>query len=124
MPVHWTLEGALLTLSFDGEYGFEEIAGAARAGLAAAPSRVRLLVDATGTARLPDSQGVQQRIALLREVMDRVADRVALVATPGAMYGIARQVAQQAETTETVVIQVFESRAAARAWLQAPRSDG
>jgi hypothetical protein len=32
MPVHWSLDGDVLTLSFDGEYSFLEIAEAARAG--------------------------------------------------------------------------------------------
>lgn len=117
MPVHWSLEGDVLTLAFDGDYSFLEIADAARAGVGAATGPVRLIVDATGTARLPDATGVRQRIDLLRALHDRLAGPVAIVATPGAMYGIARQVALQAERTERITIQVFESRDEARRWM-------
>lgn len=117
MPVYWAVEGDLLTLTFDGEYSFYDIADAAKQGVAAAGGRVRLLVDATPTARLPDSQGVQQRIALLRELAGRLAGPVAIVATPGAMYGVARQIGQQAEMPEAMTVRVFERLDEARAWL-------
>jgi hypothetical protein len=117
MPVRWAVDGDVLTLVFDGEYSFEDIAHAARAGVNAAPGRVRLLIDATPTARLPDSQGVQQRIGLLRELTERLAGPVAIVARPGAMYGIARQIGQQAETPEALTVRVFETVAEAREWM-------
>ena len=117
MPVHWALEGDLLTLTFDGEYSFPEIAAAAAEGLAGAPGRVRLLVDATPTARLPDSQGVRQRIGLLRDIAGRLAGPVAIVATAGAMYGIARQIGQQAEEVDVLRVRIFERAAEARSWL-------
>lgn len=117
MPVHWSLEGDLLTLSFDGEYSFLEIAEAARAGIDAAGRRVRLIVDATGTARLPDAAGVRQRIDLLLGLYDWLAGPVAIVATPGAMYGVARQVALQADRTDRITIEVVESLDAARRWM-------
>ena len=117
MPVHWALAGDLLALTFDGEYTFDEIAEAARRGILAAPSRVRLLVDATPTARLPDSEGVRRRVGLLRELSARLAGPVAIVASAGAMYGIARQIGQQAEVPEALVVRVFERLADARDWL-------
>lgn len=122
MPVHWSVEGDLLSLSFDGEYSFLEIADAARAGFDAVTGPVRLIVDATGTARLPDAGGVRQRIDLLLGLQDRLAGPVAIVATPGAMYGIARQVAIQAERLERIRIQVFESLDAARRWMASDRT--
>jgi hypothetical protein len=117
MPVHWSLEDDVLTLVFDGHYTFDDIESAARSGLAAAPGKVRLLVDATPTARLPDSQGVRQRVGLLRDLADRLAGPVAIVATPGAMYGIARQIGQQAEGPDVLMVRVFESTAEAREWM-------
>ncbi|HYC30763.1 MAG TPA: hypothetical protein VEB59_00665 [Gemmatimonadales bacterium] len=117
MPVLWALDGDIVTLTFDGEYTFEEIVEAARFALGAAPARVRLLVDATPTARLPDSEGVRQRIGLLRELADRLSGPVAIVATPGAMYGIARQIGQHAESVDTLSVRVFERVAEAREWL-------
>ena len=117
MPVHWSLEDDVLTLVFDGDYTFDHIASAARAGLAATHGKVRLLIDATATARLPDSQGVRQRIGLLRELAERLAGPVAIVATPGAMYGIARQIGQQAEGPDLLTVRVFESTAEARDWM-------
>ena len=119
MPVHWAVEGDVLTLTFHGEYAFDDIAAAARAGLAVTPGPVRLVVDASGTGRLPDSQGVKQRIGLLRELQGRLAGPVAIVATPGAMYGIARQVAQQAEAPDALRVRVFEDLDGARRWLAA-----
>lgn len=117
MPVRWALEGDVLTLTFDGEYSFGDIAAAAAAGLAASPGPVRLVVDATPTARLPDSEGVRQRITLLRSLRDRLSGPVAIVATPGAMYGIARQIEQQAESPEGLVVRVFERLSEAREWI-------
>ena len=117
MPVLWAVDGDVLTLTFQGEYSFEDIAAAARAGLAAVSGPVRLLVDATPTARLPDAKGVQQRIALLREVQGRLAGAVAIVATPGAMYGIARQIGQQAEVPDTFTVRIFDRLAEARLWM-------
>lgn len=117
MPVPWAVDGDVLTLTFEGEYTFHDIAAAARAGLAAVSGPVRLLVDATPTARLPDAEGVKQRIALLHEVRDRLAGAVAIVATPGAMYGIARQIGQQAETPDSLRVRVFERMADARDWM-------
>ena len=117
MPVLWALDGDLVTLTFEGEYTFEEIAEAARRGLEGAPAQVRLLVDATPTARLPDSQGVRQRVGLLRELADRLAGPVAIVASAGAMYGIARQIGQQAESVESLNVRVFERLGEARGWL-------
>jgi hypothetical protein len=117
MPVRWTVEGDLLSLTFDGEYGFDDIAEAARQGFRAVSGPVRLLVDATPTAQLPDGQGVQQRIGLLRELAGRLAGPVAIVASPGAMYGIARQIGQQAEIPDALKVQVFERLADAREWL-------
>lgn len=117
MPVLWSVEGDLLSLTFEGEYTFDEIADAARRGVQAAGGRVRLLVDATPTARLPDSRGVRQRIGLLRELIGRLAGPVAIVATPGAMYGIARQIGQQAEVPEALTVRVFERVSDARDWL-------
>ena len=117
MPVPWRVEGDLLSLTFEGEYTFDEIADAARRGVQAAGGPVRLLVDATPTARLPDSQGVRQRIGLLRELIGHLAGPVAIVATPGAMYGIARQIGQQAEVPDALTVQVFERIADARDWL-------
>ena len=117
MPVHWSLEDDVLTLVFDGDYTFVDIASAARAGLAATHGKVRLLIDATPTARLPDSHGVRQRIGLLRDLAERLAGPVAIVATPGAMYGIARQIGQQAEGPDVLTVRVFESRAEARDWM-------
>jgi hypothetical protein len=119
MPVRWGVEGDVLTLTFDGEYSFDDIAGAARAGLAAVTGPVRLLVDATPTARLPDPAGVKQRIALLLELKDRLAGGVAIVATPGAMYGIARQIGQQAEIPDALSVRVFDRLDEAREWLRA-----
>ena len=118
MPVHWAVEGDLVTLTFDGEYAFDDIATAARAALAAAPGPVRLLVDATPTARLPDREGVAQRIGLLRELAGRLAGPVAIVATPGAMYGIARQIGQQAEGAGRLTVRVFERLDEARDWIR------
>jgi hypothetical protein len=118
MSVHWSLDGDLLTLAFDGEYTLLEIADAARAGIAAGGGGpVRLIVDATGTARLPDATGVRQRIDLLVGLRARLAGPVAIVATPGAMFGIARQVALQAELADRVTIHVFDSLDAARRWM-------
>ena len=117
MPVRWAVQGDVLTLTFDGEYSFDEIAAAARAGLASAPGRFRLLVNAAPTARLPDSQGVKQRIALLGEIKERLSGPVAIVATPGAMYGIARQIGQQAEVPNSLIVRVFEDLAEAQRWL-------
>lgn len=117
MPVHWAVEGDLVTLTFDGEYSFDDIAAAARGGLAAAVGPVRLMVDATPTARLPDREGVAQRIALLRELKDRLAGPVAIVATRGAMYGIARQIGQQAEGPGALTVRVFERLDEARDWM-------
>jgi hypothetical protein len=117
VPVEWSLADDILTLNFVGEYTFAEIAEAAQAGVAAAHRPVRLLVDATRTARLPDSQGVRQRIELLVGLHARLAGTVAIVASPGAMFGIARQVAQHAEGYTPMTIRVFEESAAARAWL-------
>jgi hypothetical protein len=74
-------------------------------------------VDATPTARLPDGQGVRQRIGLLRELAGRLAGPVAIVATPGAMYGIARQIGQQAEVPDALTVQVFDRLADAHDWL-------
>lgn len=117
MPVRWSLEGNLLLLTFDGVYSFDEIAEAARQGVGAAGRPVKLLVDATPTARLPDSQGVQRRVELLRSLAARLAGPVAIVATPGAMYGIARQIGQQAEMPAGLSVRVFERVADARGWL-------
>jgi hypothetical protein len=117
MPVRWSFEGDVLTLIFEGDYSFDDIASAARSGLAAASGRLRLIVDATPTARLPDSQGVRQRVGLLRELADRLAGPVAIVATPGAMYGIARQIGQQAEAPDALTIRVFEKVEEARDWM-------
>jgi hypothetical protein len=117
VPVHWSLDADVLSLVFDGEYSFRDIADAARAGLAAAGHPVRLLVDATGTARLPDTAGVRQRIDLLIGLRDYLAGPVAIVASPGAMFGIARQVAQQADFEDRVTIEVFDSLATARSWI-------
>ena len=117
MPVHWAVEGNLLSLTFDGEYSFEEIADAARQGIAAARGRVQLLVDATPTGRLPDSRGVKQRVGLLRELIGHLAGPVAIVATPGAMYGIARQIGQQAEVADPLRVRVFDRLTDAREWL-------
>ena len=117
MPVLWAVDGDVLTLTFQGEYSFEDIAAAARAGLAAVSGPVRLLVDATPTARLPDAKGVKQRIALLREVQGRLAGAVAIVATPGAMYGIARQIGQQAEVPDTLTVRIFDRLAETRLWM-------
>ncbi len=123
MPVEWSLDGEILTLRFVGTYAFNEIEAAARAGLAGAAGPVRLLVDATGTARLPDAQGVRQRIGLLVDLRARLAGPVAIVASPGAMFGIARQVAQNAEGYASMTIRVFEQADAARAWLEAGVED-
>jgi SpoIIAA-like len=117
MPVLWAVDGDVLNLTFQGEYSFEDIAAAARAGLAAVAGPVRLLVDATPTARLPDAKGVKQRIALLREVQGRLAGAVAIVATPGAMYGVARQIGQQAEVPDTLTVRVFDRLAEAQDWM-------
>jgi hypothetical protein len=117
MPVLWAVDGDVLTLTFDGEYTFNDIALAARAGLAAVSGPVRLVVDATPTARLPDAEGVRQRIALLRELQERLGGAVAIVATPGAMYGIARQIGQQAETPDRLRVRVFDRLAEAREWM-------
>ena len=117
MPVLWSVHGDVLTLPFDGEYSFHDIAEAAGSGLAAIAGPVRLLVDATPTARLPDTEGVKQRIALLRELRGRLAGAVAIVATPGAMYGIARQIGQQAETPDGLIVRVFDRLADAREWM-------
>ena len=124
MPVHWSLDGDVLTLVFDGDYTFDDIAAAARSGVAAAQGRVRLVVDATPTARLPDTQGVRQRVGLLRDLADRLAGPVAIVATPGAMYGIARQIGQQAEAPDTLTIRVFETLSEARDWMARGTPDG
>ncbi len=118
MPVEWSLAGDVLTLDFVGEYTFADVTAAARAGLAAAGGPVRLLVDATRTARLPDAQGVRQRIDLLVELRSRLAGPVAIVASSGAMFGIARQIGQHAESYAPLSIRVFESLDAARAWLE------
>jgi hypothetical protein len=118
MPVHWAVEGDLLSLTFDGEYSFDDIAQSARLGIHAVPGPVRLLVDATPTARLPDGRGVEQRIGLLRELAGRLAGPVAIVATPGAMYGIARQIGQQAEVPDALTVRVFDRLADARDWLE------
>jgi hypothetical protein len=118
MPVHWSLEGDLLQLVFDGEFSFDEIAAAAWNGLEAAARPVRLLIDATGAARLPDAKGVGQRIQLLVQLRSRLAGAVAIVASPGAMYGIARQIALQAEGLGQLTIRVWGSREEARAWLR------
>jgi hypothetical protein len=117
MPVEWSLTEDVLTLRFLGEYTFAEIAAAARAGLESAPGSVRLLVDATGTARLPDAQGVRQRVDLLLELRSRLTGPVAIVASSGAMFGIARQIGQQVESFGGMQIRVFQDLAAARAWL-------
>jgi hypothetical protein len=117
MPVEWSLAGDILTLAFIGEYTFADIQAAAQAGVAAAPGPVRLLVDATRTARLPDAQGVRQRIELLVHLHSRLAGPVAIVASPGAMFGVARQVAQHAESYTAMTIRVFERADIARAWL-------
>jgi hypothetical protein len=117
MAVLWAVDGDVLTLTFDGEYSFNDIAEAARAGLATVACPVRLLVNATPTARLPDAEGVKQRIALLRELQGRLAGAVAIVATPGAMYGIARQIGQQAEVPDALTVRVFERLADAREWM-------
>lgn len=122
MAVEWSLEGDLLSIRFVGEYTFADIAAAARAGTAQAPGPVRLLVDATRTARLPDAQGVRQRIDLLLELRTRLAGPVAIVASPGAMFGIARQIGQHAESYEAISVRVFEHMQAARAWLEAARA--
>lgn len=118
MPVHWAVEGDLLSLTFDGEYSFDDIAQSARLGLQAVAGPVCLLVDATPTARLPDARGVEQRIGLLRELAGRLAGPVAIVATPGAMYGIARQIGQQAEVPDALTVRVFDRLADARDWLE------
>ena len=118
MPVHWAVEGDLVSLTFDGEYSFDDIAQAAGHGLQAVAGPVRLLVDATPTARLPDGRGVEQRIGLLRELAARLAGPVAIVATPGAMYGIARQIGQQAEVPDPLTVRVFDRLADARDWLE------
>ena len=124
MPVHWSLDGDLLTLAFDDEYTVLEIADAARAGIAAAGGPVRLIVDATGTARLPDATGVRPRIDLLVGLRDRLAGPVAIVATPGAMFGVARQVALHAELADRVTIHVFDSLDAARRWMAGEQPRG
>jgi len=82
MPVHWAVEGDLVSLTFDGEYSFDDIAQAAGHGLQA------------------------------------VAGPVAIVATPGAMYGIARQIGQQAEVPDALTVRVFDRLADARDWLE------
>ena len=115
MPVEWSLADNVLTLNF--EYTFPEIAAAAEAGVKTAPGPVRLLVDATRTARLPDAQGVRERVELLVGLRARLAGPVAIVATPGAMFGIARQVAQYAEGYSAMTIRVFDQLGEARAWL-------
>lgn len=120
MPVRWDLEMDVLSLSFEGEYSFEEIAQAAKQGLAAAGRPIRLLIDARGTSRLPDALGVRQRIALLQELEPRLQGPVALVAIRGAMYGVARQIAQQAESGGRLTIAVFDDPAKARAWIRNP----
>lgn len=120
MPVEWSLTDDVLTLQFIGEYTFADIAAAARAGVESAAGSVRLLVDATGTGRLPDAQGVRQRIDLLLELRSRLAGPVAIVASSGAMFGIARQIGQHVESYGGMQIRVFQDLPAARAWL----SDG
>jgi hypothetical protein len=118
MPVEWSLADNVLTLNFVGEYTFPEIASAAEAGVKAASGPVRLLIDATRTARLPDAQGVRQRVELLVGLRGRLAGPVAIVATPGAMFGIARQVAQYVEGYSAMTIRVFDQLGEARAWLE------
>jgi hypothetical protein len=61
---------------------------------------------------------VEQRIGLLRELAGRLAGPVAIVATPGAMYGIARQIGQQAEVPDALTVRVFDRLADARDWLE------
>lgn len=117
MPVRWALSGDVLTLVFDGEYRFEDIVSAAGEGTAAARTPVRVVVDARPTSRLPDSEGVRQRIDLLRSLRSRLAGAVAIVATPGAMYGVARQIAQQAEMAGGLTVRVFEQTQDALAWM-------
>ena len=117
MPVLWTVEADVLSLTFEGEYTFDDIAAAARAALVAVSGPVRLLVDATPTARLPDTEGVKQRIALLAELRPRLSGPVAIVATPGAMYGIARQIGQQAESPDALTVRVFDRLTEARDWM-------
>lgn len=117
MPVEWSLADDVVTLNFVGEYTFPEIVAAAQAAVAAAPGPVRLVVDATRTARLPDAQGVRQRVDLLVGLRSRLAGPVAIVATPGAMFGIARQIAQYAEGYSAMTIRVFEQLGDARAWI-------
>ena len=118
MPVHWSLDGDVLLLVFDGEYSFDEIATAARSGLEVATGAVRLVVDATGTARLPDAKGVGQRIQLLVQLRSRLAGPIAIVASPGAMFGIARQIALQAEDLGQLTVRVWGSRQEALSWLR------
>jgi len=123
MPVLWSLDRDLLTLTFQGQYGFSEIATAARAGIEAAGGRrVRLLVDSRAAAQLPDKQGVEQRVALLRALAPHLLGPVAILAGDGANYGIARQVGLRVEGDALQVVP-FLYPEAAREWLERARPD-
>ena len=117
MPVLWSLADDLLTLTFQGQYSFSDIAAAARAGVEAAVGRrVRLLVDSRAAAQLPDRRGVEQRVELLRALAPHLLGPVAILAGNGANYGIARQVGLRIEG-ESLQVVPFLDLEDARAWL-------
>jgi hypothetical protein len=117
VPVSWESKGGLLRLTLMGEYTFDAVATAFEAGLnAAGGSHLRVLWDGSEAAKVPDTRGIEQRIALLHRHKGRLT-AVAIVGRSTVMFGLARQIAQMLDCTDTAV-EAFWDVPDATAWLR------
>lgn len=92
----------------------EKLAGDPRLG-----STFVLLVDARGITPPPSPEAVRAVIAVHTRILGKRTPRVALLASPGVLYGIGRQMGIHLELDGTSA-QVFTDEREAYEWLQCP----
>jgi hypothetical protein len=124
MPVHYTLDGTLFRMDFEGSYTTEEVKQVFAAALEdpAFPEDARLLMDVTQSTSLASrpAEEIQGVADFLGPRAARVGNRCAIYAREPVKFGLMRM-AQVFGETHGVETSVFSELEPALEWLGAPR---
>ena len=120
MPVAWTLDGPVVTLSVSGIVTNEEIEAGLRDALAATPgtSGLRLLWDARASQTAVSSEDMAWRFELVSSLADQgILSRIAVLFLD--QHGLVRELArvQMQRALPGLPCEVFSEPEAALAWL-------